>query len=453
MLLGRSAELQNLDQYYQKDGSQILVVYGQRYIGKTELVKEFSNGKPMSYYHARSCSGKEQRYQWGKEWKLSEEFPSYKDLFLKMYKDVDKTGTKKHILIVDEFQNLVKHDSSFMKELVEFVQKNEGNPPCFIILCSSSVGFIENSLVKKIGEAAFSLSGLIKIKELKFVDLVDFFPGFSIKECIETYSILGGFPGLWQFFSDKESIKENIIKNFLEKNSTLVTVTENFITDELRETAVYYTILSALASGKMKLNDLYNHTDFSRAKISVYLKNLMELEMVEKVFSYDTEGKSNSQKGIYRISNPLVHFYFQYLYPNQSCLQNQKSLEFFQECIAPTFRFYASRYFQSVCKEQLLSLNRKGKLPIQISRSGEWVGKLGNIDVVAQDKDGKTLIALCNYDKPLMTYADYEWLLFCAKKAKIQADYIYLYSIDRFDEKLNLEAKVKKNLFLVSIND
>ena len=51
-----------------------------------------------------------------------------------------------------------------------------------------------------------------------------------------------------------------------------------------------------------------------------------------------------------------------------------------------------------------------------------------------------------------MTYDDYEWLLFCVEKAKLNVDYIYLFSVDGFDEKLNLEAKVKKNIILIDIS-
>ena len=53
----------------------------------------------------------------------------------------------------------------------------------------------------------------------------------------------------------------------------------------------------------------------------------------------------------------------------------------------------------------------------------------------------------------MMTYADYEWVLSCAEKAKISVDYIYLYTASRFDEKLDLEAKIKKNLRLVQVSD
>ena len=53
----------------------------------------------------------------------------------------------------------------------------------------------------------------------------------------------------------------------------------------------------------------------------------------------------------------------------------------------------------------------------------------------------------------MMTYADYEWVISCAERARIKADYIYLYTASGFDEKLNLEAKIKKNLKLVQVSD
>lgn len=453
MLLGRTAELKQLNHYYDRDGSQIVVVYGQKNIGKTTLVKGFSQGKPMSYYMARSCSEREQVFQWGnelgKEGVKALKYPSYEEIFGLMTQNL----SGKKVIIIDEFQYIIKTSPHFMKELISFIHKQWNKQQVLVILCSSSVGWVENSMIKKIGEAAYELSGLLKIKELKFSDITDFFTGFSKQQCVEAYAILGGMPGLWEHFSDKLSIKENIIKNILPLSSALAGEAEKFVAEELRETAVYNTILSAIADGKHKLNDLYLHTDFSRAKISVYLKNLMELEIVEKVFSYDTEGKANVQKGIYRICNHFVYFYFRFIYPNMSKLQLEAPSAFYLERISPYFKSYVSEFYKNVCTEYLDTLNKRSLLPITYERSGEWVGKVGSIDIVAQDAQNNTIIAFCNYDKPMMTYEDYEWLLFCARKAQLDANFVYLFSSSRFDEKLTLEAKVKKNITLLTIKD
>lgn len=453
MFLGRTSELNYLNAFYDSEGSQLLVVYGQKNIGKTSLLKEFVKGKPYHYYCARSASEREQTYEWGKE--LTDhtgdlpEYPSYAEIFRKI--SGDESG--KTVMIVDEFQHAVKSGNAFMKDLVSFVQGSEKHGEILVVLSSSSTGWVENSMVMKIGESAYALSGFLKIKELPFEEMRHFFPKFSAEQCVEAYAVLGGFPGLWTQFDDSLNMKENICRFVLNPHTYLQEEGLRTVAEELRETAVYHTILSSIAAGRHKLNDLYRHTGFSRAKISVYLKNLMELELVEKVFSFDTEGKANSQKGIYRISNHFVHFYFRFLYPNRSALALMSADEFYEKNIQFSFKNFAALYFNEICKQRIEKWNKEEKLPIAIDRIGEWVGKSGNIDVVAQDENGKTLAACCNWEKSVMQYGDYEKLLSSMGKAKLKADTIYLFSIQRFDEKLSLEAKMKKNLKLISLED
>ena len=76
---------------------------------------------------------------------------------------------------------------------------------------------------------------------------------------------------------------------------------QQVIASELRELSVYNTILSAIAQGHNKLNDLFLATGYSRAKISVYMKNLSHCDIVETVVSFETGGWDNAKKGIYRI--------------------------------------------------------------------------------------------------------------------------------------------------------
>lgn len=453
MFLGRTSELKYLNTYYDRDGSQILVVYGEKNIGKTDLLWQFIQDKPYSYYCARSASEREQRYQWGRELGNSDIRVQKYPTFTEIFKSVLQGEPGKKVLIIDEFQNIVKSGNEFMEELIPFVHSYCQSSQVMVVLCSSSIGWVENSMINKIGEAAYELSGFLKVKELGFEQMMEFFPGFSMEQCIEAYAVLGGIPGLWMQFGNKLSIKENICKYILDRNTFLFGEGQRIVEEELRETGVYNTILASIAAGNHKLNDLYLHTGFSRAKISVYLKNLMELEIVEKVFSYDTEGKANAQKGIYRIRNHFVHFYFKFLYPNLSSLVQLEPEEFYQKYIAPSFKAYVAEYFKTVCKQHMEKWNKWNRLPIEIDRIGEWVGKLGSIDVIAQNEHGETIVGLCNWDKPIMRYDDYEWLLFCAEKAKIRVDYIYLFSIRRFDEKLHLEAKVKQNLKLISLDD
>ncbi len=64
--------------------------------------------------------------------------------------------------------------------------------------------------------------------------------------------------------------------------------------------------------------------------------------------------------------------------------------------------------------------------------------------MIAQDETGKTLAASCNWEKSVMQYEDYEKLLSNIGKAKLKADTIYLFSIQRFDEKAEPGSKKMK---------
>ena len=453
MLIGRNNELDRLLDFYDRENSQIVVVYGAKYIGKTALIKEFMTDKPGFYYKCEEASEREQHYRFGNffaEKKIKTlRYPDFKEIF----KAFGQKHSQKKVLVFDEFQNLIKACPDFMEELISFIHSSWNNQEYLVILSSSSIEFVENTMVSKIKEAAFELSGFLKVKELTFNDLREYFSLYSNEDCLTCWSCLGGVPGLWKMFDEKASVKDNIVNKIIAPEGPLHNIYNELVFNELREMGIYNTILSSLSDGLIKLNDLYEHTGFSRAKISVYLKNLIELELVEKVFSIDTDGRENSLKGIYGISNKFVDFYFSFIYKNASFMEEYGPGEFYSIFVAPYLKAYVSKYYGEVCLEYMLKANDRKRLPIKIERFGTWLGKNGNIDIVMADDSNKVICGLCIYDKAMFTYEDYLKLLENAKAAKLTPDYIYLFTNQRFDEKLSLEGKVRKNIKLLYSDD
>ena len=446
--IARAPEIKYLNTYYERTGSQIIVMYGAKGIGKQTILDGFIANKPTCYYKARPASEREQLYQWGKELNSDgarlKKHPEYEDIFIAITAD----SKYKKVLIIDDFHLIVKNSPAFIAKLVALVHGQWKKTQVMVILISTQTGWVENSMVGKIGAQAYEISGFLKVEELKYCDILCYYREMKMAKAVETYAILGGNPGLWQYFDRNLSLEKNICENILAPKSFLHHHAERIIADELRETGIYNTILAAIAEGRNKLNDLYLHTEFSRAKISVYLKNLIELGLVKKVAA-----KEDGGKGYYRIANHFVHFHFTYLYSHQSDLKLLSPEQFYLTHIAPTFKSYVANYFKLACVSKMEQWNKEGKLPLHFDQCGEWAGEEGTIDIIATDSGGKTLIALCNWEKPLMTYDDYEWLVFCAGKAELSVDYIYLISSGHFDEKLNLEAKVKQNIWLIGVND
>lgn len=442
---GRSAELQFLNEYFQREGSQILVVYGGKGVGKTALLQEFCRDKKHTYFLARACSEREQRFQWAAELrnmgKELNRYPAYEELFENA---IVRKETEKQIVVIDEFHHVIKGDSTFFEELIRYVEGRLLSRPVMVVLVTSASGWVENTMISKIGRSAVAINGWMKVREMTLPELAKLFPGYSKEDCIENYAVLGGIPGYWMSFSQELHTGENIIQNILRQESRLYEEMSVYLLEELREPAVYNTILAAMARDCNKLNDIYKHTGFSRAKISVYLKNLMELDLVEKVFSYETAGRVETQKGIYRISNSYVKFYFRYLFSGMSDLRQLTPEEFYEQRIAPSFSLYVDEAYRKVCRERI------GRF---CHNAGEWLGKSGTIDVVAADAEGKLTVASCSYAKQ-MTYEDYEWLLFCMKKARIKSGDIRMYCEKGFDEALQkAAAQGKVKLFAVSLDE
>lgn len=452
MILGRANELQYLNNVYAKEGSQLVVLYGPKNIGKTMLISDFIKDKDSVYYLANEASQRQQLYLMSKQWKRYgisvSEYPEFSEVF----DAFSQTIVDKKVLVIDEFEHLVKAGTDFIEGISALLHKDT-EKQIMIILCSSSVGFVENNMVSKIGKAAYDISGFLKIKELKFADFVRTFPEYSTQEAITAYSILGGIPGLWNYFDPKLSVKENICQNILQNGCFLKEEGSRYIKEEVREGNVYYSILAALAEGKCKLNDLYQHTGFSRAKISVYLKNLMEIEIVEKVFSLDTQGRDNQRKGIYKISNHFVHFWFRYIYPNYSYSMMLQPNDFYEQFIAPTITEYCDSYFAKICREYMVIMNQSGKLPYEVLQHGVFDGKSGMIDYIGQGEGRHYIVAFSSYAKAMFDYNDFEQAETVITQAKIKPDYIYIFSRGGFDEKVTLEAKIKENITLIGMDE
>lgn len=202
-----------------------------------------------------------------------------------------------------------------------------------------------------------------------------------------------------------------------------------------------------------KLNELHNYTGFGRDKISVYIKNLIELEIVEKVFSYDSEGKEHTKKGIYRIKDNYVYFWYRYIYPNMSRLEMLTGKEFYDRYISSTIDAFVEETFVNVALEYLELMNRINKLPVKIKRKGSWWGKSGNIDIVIEGEDGKHIVAICNWKEEVMTSAMYEEFLDTVALSEISPDYIYVFSKGAFDAQIKRIEQDNDNVVLVSINE
>ncbi len=451
MFIGRKNELLQLEQYYRQDGSSLMVVYGHKGVGKTTLLRHYAGNKPFAYYLARPCPGKEQLYLWGRELGMGEgNIPSDFSQVLRLMCESCTAGEQKRLLVIDEFQNLLRYAEGFFEQLIRFVREYEA--PLMVVLLSDSISFVEYDLVPRMGEGAREIQRFFKLPELGFMDCVKFFRGQSARKCMEIYSILGGIPAYWEQFDPEISPAENVKRHILKKGCFLREEGFRLVSEELRDINVYSTLLEAMASGKLKLNELHKHTGFSRAKISVYIKNMMERELTEKVFSFDSASSVNAMKGVYRISLRFLEFTYRFLYPNMTDLERMSEEEFYDKYLSEGFVAFHQGSFRKVCGEYLSLLNEKGRLPFIATMSGEWMGKNGHIDIVMQNEEGNSLLAFCDWTHPEVGEKELQHDLQVVKASKLHPDQLILFSAGHFSKGLRHLSRLQKNLILVDID-
>ncbi|MBO6242828.1 MAG: ATP-binding protein [Butyrivibrio sp.] len=450
----RREDLSFLNRYYESGLSNILVVYGHRNIESTSLLTKFIENRKNYYFTARSVSEREQLFLWAGELKNKgisiSEYPDFKEFFDALLDGMNRAPL---ILVFESFENIISRTSDFMKEMVEFMSENGRERQILILLVSHDINWVENNMVASLGDLAGNIAGFRKIKPLPFSEMRAYFPNMSFRDAVLTYSVLGGQTALWKYFDDKLSFKENICKNFLNPGSFLYGEPKRLIEYTLRETAVYNTIMSQMARGVNKLNDLYHATGFSRAKISVYLKTLIHHDFACKGYSFGNAGRENVLKGVYKIADPLLNFYFKFIFPNESNLCLMPTDKFYDIFISAGIQSYASDSFKAVCREYIFKSEERGTFPFEIGDDGQWLGKDGNIDIILQSDMGDTALCLCKWQN-LVTHKDYEKLESCARLARLEGDYYYFFSTAGFDAWLiNASMQSNSKVRLIGIDE
>ncbi len=447
----RATELNLLEKLYSKTGNQLVMVYGRDASEYEGIIAPFLKDKKYFYFRASSASPKSLYERMAAEVSKKYDVKLTRGNYREVFNRVKSGDSSKLVVVIDESQYFKKGNEEFWDAIIQLKTKKLYPGPVMILLYSSSVLFGSTGIDECLGENVKRLDEKIKLLPHNFLSIVRYFQNLSVFELVSLYGTLGGTSSHVIRWNPKKDVKANITGLMLSPLGALYEKADKIIGDSLRETAVYETILGAIAAGNRKLNDLYHLTGFSRAKISVYLKNLAELDLIEKVESLETGGVENTQKGLYQIKDTYSNFYFRFIYPYKSDLFLLTPDEFYDKHIGPFLDEYLEKYFIKVCMEYITLLDKSGKLPLKIKRKGTWVGKQGTIDILVADEARNMLAGMCNMKKDPIGMDCVKTLEFVSKKAKIKPVASYLFSSSGFTDEIVEFAAANKNYILVDM--
>ncbi len=383
MFINRKSELAFLEELYRSGKKEVLILYGRRRVGKTELIKQFIKDKPTIYFLADrdGLEANARRFYFEAAQQLNLPELEVTD-FRKAFELIALKAPKRLIVVIDEFSYLLLADKNtpavFQHVIDEIVDER-----FFLILSGSLVGLMEG-LMGYTNPLYGRRTAQLKLKPLSFLHVVEYFNEKSLKTVVKIYSVTGGVPMYFKLFKG-QNFEEELLKLVFSPTSILYEEPEFILREELGDVHRYYLILEAIASGKHRVSEIAQFAGIEVKDMPKYLRTLMSLDLVKREIPI-TESE-RSKKARYYIKDNFFAFWFRFVKPNRSKVEiGTFKMDW------DAFNTYVGKAFEEIAKEFLIELNKRGELPFRFEKIGKWWHKSEEIDLVAlNDREKKAL--------------------------------------------------------------
>ena len=394
IFVNRVEELNILEQRYQSNQPEFLIIYGRRRIGKTEIIKQFAKDKTHFYFLARKEPIQLEIDRFKN--KFAEKFNIYlekttdfQNLFQQIIKKIHLS--KKFIFIIDEFPFLIESYKPIPSIFQHIWDETLKDKNIFLILCGSSVGMMETQVLGYKSPLYGRRTGQLKIQPMKINHLKEFLPHYTTEKLLQTYGAVGGIPFYLREFNSKKSFIENIQNTFFNKSNILHQEAEILLKEELREPNTYLNILKAIIDGATKLSEISSKSLVDITNINKYIAVLEQLKLVKK--EYPITQPFKKRNFIYKIDDNYFKFWLSYVYPYKEEIEEEP--ESVVEIVKADYPSYMGHIFEEISRLMIRKLTK-----IEFIRTGKWWYKDKEIDLVALNEHTKEIMFFeCKWKK------------------------------------------------------
>ena len=406
--IDRENEMATLKAEYERDGSSLVVLYGRRRVGKTTLISEFIKDKNALFFLASEESEVQNRTAFkekvadfiNSDLLRSADIKSWDMLFKAI---VDHSFEEKPIIVIDEFQYIGKSNAAFPSIFQRIWEEILKNSSVMVILCGSLISMMESQTLSYESPLYGRRTAQIKLKQIPFRYYQDFYPGMARKDLIERYAVTGGVPKYVELFVEKDDLFDAINQSIINPSGYLYDEPNFLLRQEVTEIGTYFSIIKAIAAGNSKLSDIASVLEVKATSLSKYLKTLIDLDILERQVPVTEEKPEKSKRGLYKIKDNYLKFWFNFIYPYKSFIESGHSEIVMNKIRKDLVNEHVAYVYEDVCQEHMWKLNAEGAWPFMFMKLGKyWEGKT-EIDVAAIDPEGKNLIlGECKYwNKPV----------------------------------------------------
>ncbi len=460
MFWGREYELSEMNKRYTEGSFECIVIYGRRRIGKTALINTFCEDKPTIFFSSLHASSNENLDAFSKavhEYKNQEAiaYPSYKSYEDALDEITRLSAEDRIVLVIDEYPYLANAEASISSRIQHLIDHKWQSSKLFLILCGSSMSFMENQVLGYESPLYGRRTAQFKIRPLDYREVRLFAPGKSLEEHALIYGITGGIPHYINKLEGNENIDSSLLHNFFNPASYLFEEPENLLKQELREPSMYNSIITAIAGGASKANEIASKVGVDSGSCAKYLKVLLGLGIVKKETPIT---EKIGKKTIYIIEDNFFRFWYRFVPKNISSIQANRFERIYDIVIKQQLLDYMGLVFEQMCREYLLKY--ANDLPIILSEVGQWWGsdaqtkKEVQIDIIGTPVEGQEyLVGSCKYKNKKIGIEELRLLQEYAKVfGKGMKYHYFIFSKCGFTEEL-LELEKKEEVKLVTLDE
>ncbi len=446
----RKQDLKFLQDIFDRSSNDIAILYGKRDNGLDGLVTDLCKDKESLYYVASEVSDKLQKELFAGELHEQTRSPIFpEDDYEKLIDSYINNGSgKKKLIVFDDFQHLINTNPTFINFLSNLLfEKIAPGNAMFLLVCDD-VNWTERDMVRLIGRKSSEISGVLKLGGYTPTQFREEFPDIPLREIIGIYSVIGGKSSFYDLIGSKTTLHDlllDILAIWTEPQSDR----NMFLPRQVREPLLYNTILACIAKGINKLGDIHEATGVDRAKLSVYIKTLIDNDLIAKAVSAKVGNDANTKKGMYIFKDRLALFYYRFVFPNVSSLRLLGPDRFYKKFVERGINAFIDEYYPAFCMEQIRWLRDNGRLNFKVAQIEEYYDKSGAIDFVIVAVGGSVIACSCTYQAPHMSFKQYEDVKTAVRRNRIPCDNIWLFSAGGFDQKLTMTGTVTPGVNLI----
>lgn len=449
-----------MNKRYQKNKFECIVVYGRRRVGKTALINEFCKDKPTVFFSALNASSHENLEALSKaiyemEHSDTENAPIYKSFDAAFSEITRLSRDERLVFVIDEYPYLAKVDKSVSSRLQHIIDRIWKDGKLFLILCGSSMSFMEYQVLGYESPLYGRRTGQFKLQALSYREITAFNPTLDCEQQALIYGVTGGIPHYINKLDVDDDIDVALKENLFNTSSYLFEEPENLLKQELREPSIYNSVIAAVAGGASRSNEISTKVGIEATVCAKYLKVLLDLGILTKKTPIT---EKSGRKTVYAIGDNFFRFWYRFVPQNFSSIGAGRIDRIYDTTIKKYYPEYMGHVFEQMCREYLLLYAEE--LPILLSDVGQWWGndskekKEIEIDIVGTPTEGKEyLVASCKYRNEPIGVDELELLKHYSEVfGKGEKYYYYIFSKSGFTLSLK-EAARNGEVRLISLQD